>query len=162
MKAYYNLAQAQIALSHPGEALSSAKKAHELCVKDVHSGGKGASSITMITELALRCKKEDWERREKARERNRGGLEEELVKLLEREWRKKVDILGSEGRQSEKDDLEREYKQKVEELRSTFESAKLGGEAERRKKVPDWVVDDITFSVMFDPVVVCCPFPFQF
>lgn len=155
MKAYYNLAQAQIALSHPGEALSSAKKAHELCVKEVHAGTKGGSSITMITELVLRCKKEGWERREKARERSRGGLELELVGLLEKQLVKEEDVLISEGRENEKEDLKREFEQKIEELRSTFEMAKLGGEAERRKKVPDWVVDDITFGVMFDPVVVC-------
>ncbi|PVH83261.1 U-box-domain-containing protein [Cadophora sp. DSE1049] len=80
MKAYFQLAQAQIALGDPSSALTSAKKAHEFCVEECMSGGKGASSIGPITELVLRAKKEDWER-----------------------------------------------------------------------KVPDWCVDDITFSVMLDP-----------
>ncbi|CAG8974481.1 hypothetical protein HYALB_00011631 [Hymenoscyphus albidus] len=153
MKAFYNLAQAQIALDHPGEALSSAKKAHELCVKEIHSGGKGGSSITVITELVLRCKKEGWEKREKARERGRDGLNKELIELLRRECEKEEKELVTEGRGDEVTDLTREYEIKIEELKSTFEMAKIGNEMERKKKVPDWVVDDITFSVMFDPVV---------
>jgi hypothetical protein len=68
----------------------------------------------------------------------RGGLLEELVGKL-----------GGEEK-------------KVEELRRIFDAAKIGGGEARRRKVPDWCVDDITFSVMLDPVVVSLsPFPFS-
>jgi hypothetical protein len=148
MKAYFQLAQAQIALHKSEEGLRSAREAHRLCVEEICVGGKGGSSIGPITELVLRCKKEDWERREEGRLRLRGGLLEELVGLL-----------GKEGKDGEG---------KVEELRRVFASANVKegeGEGEsRRRKVPDWCVDDITFSVMLDPVVVsfipsCFPFP---
>jgi STIP1 family protein 1 len=51
------------------------------------------------------------------------------------------------------------YNTKIEELRRTFEQAGLMGEEGKRRKVPDWCIDDITFSVMLDPVVVSFPFP---
>ena len=51
--------------------------------------------------------------------------------------------------------------QKVGELMSVFEMAKIGGEDARRRKVPDWAIDDITFSVMLDPVIVCTCFLFR-
>jgi STIP1 family protein 1 len=138
MKAYFQLAQAQIALNKSEEGLKSAREAHRLCVEEIYIGGKGASSIGPITELVLRCKKEDWERREDERLKLRGGLLEELVGLL-----------GKEGDWG-----------KAGELRRVFDAAKIGEGEARRRKVPDWCVDDITFSVMLDPVVVSLyPFP---
>ena len=44
---------------------------------------------------------------------------------------------------------------KIREVRRVWESAEGCNGLERRRKVPDWCVDDITFSVMLDPVVVC-------
>jgi STIP1 family protein 1 len=46
------------------------------------------------------------------------------------------------------------YRGKIGELRRTFELAGVNGEEGKRRKVPDWCLDDITFSVMLDPVVV--------
>jgi hypothetical protein len=132
MKAYFQLAQAQIALNKSDEGLKSAREAHRLCVEEIYIGGKGASSIGPITELVLRCKKEDWERREDERLKLRGGLLEELVGLL-----------GKEGDWG-----------KAGELRRVFDAAKVEEGEARRRTVPDWCVDDITFSVMLDPVVV--------
>ncbi|KAL3417074.1 U-box domain-containing protein [Phlyctema vagabunda] len=145
LKAYYGLAQAQISVGHPAEALQSALKAHEFCVKEIGVGGKGASSIGPITELVLRCKKEKWEMREKEREARKGGLLAELVGGLEREMESRI----ARGENSEI--AKAQIGQKIEDLRKTFEDA---GEAEtRRKEVPDWCVDDISFAVMVDPVV---------
>jgi STIP1 family protein 1 len=53
--------------------------------------------------------------------------------------------------------VEMEYGDKIEELRGLFEVADLASDPMKRKPVPDWVVDDITFSVMVDPVVVSLP-----
>lgn len=133
MKAYYHLAQAQIALHKTTEALESSKKAHKYCVEEIHKGGKGGSSIEPITELVLRCKKEWWEEREEARLRGREGLLGEVVDAVRKagDW--------NEG--------------KVEEIRQVFERAGLVDKEMRRRKVPDWCVDDITFAVMLDPVV---------
>ena len=80
MKAYYYLAQAQISLNHPNEALRSAEKAYELCLQE---GNKSASAIAA---LVLRAKKEKWDMREKARKRDANGLLKELeMKLMEAE-----------------------------------------------------------------------------
>jgi STIP1 family protein 1 len=163
MKAYYYLAQAQIALHKPEEALRSSKEAHRLCVEEIYGvrGGKGASSVGPITELVLRCKKESWEKREEERLRRRGGLLNELVDALG--YKRKLEIVGVRERNGgligskEERELERVYEGKIEELKSTFEIAGLNGEEAKRRKVPDWCVDDITFSVMLDPVVVSLP-----
>jgi STIP1 family protein 1 len=154
MKAYYYLAQAQIALSQPGAALTSAQKAHELCVKEIHTGGKGGASIGVITELVLRCKKEDWERRERERSRRRGGLREEIMELLVKERDRVMQEAEDGGQQGEVGDLRREYEDKIDDLKELFASSDLAHDPKQRKPVPDWVVDDITFSVMVDPVVV--------
>ena len=120
------------------QALDSAKAAHKLCVEECTKVpmGKGSSNIEKITALVLRCKKEWWEEQETDRLQSRGGLLAELVGHLER---------AGGGRETE---------EKVREVRSVFEMAKIGGEDAKRRKVPDWAIDDITFSVMLDPVIV--------
>lgn len=167
MKAYYQLAQAQIALHQESEALESAKIAHRLCVEECRKTpmGKGSSSIGHITELVLRCKREWWEGRERQRLRERGGLLEELVQGLEEKRRRDVERETEKATVEGDSEVVREgrvnavgqrYNTKIEELRSTFEQAALMGEEGKRRKVPDWCIDDITFSVMLDPVVVSC------
>lgn len=117
----------------------------------------------MITNLVLRCKKEWWEKREEKRLRDRGGLLEELVGDLE--LKKNIAVMreaeaDAVERKGEKDIdknvrlVEERYRGKIEELRRTFELAGVGGEEGKKRKVPDWCIDDITFSVMLDPVVV--------
>lgn len=144
LKAYFFLAQAQIELGMCAKALESAKAAHRLCVEEcmMVPMGKGSSNIEKITALVLRCKKEWWEEQENERLHRRSGLLTELVGLLER----------SEN--------ESEKEEKIGELRSVFEMARIGGEDARHRKVPDWAIDDITFSVMLDPVIVCSCFHF--
>lgn len=164
MKAYYQLAQAQIALHQEVEALDSAKIAHKLCVEECRKVpmGKGSSSIGHITELVLRCKREWWEAKETKRLKERGGLLEELVAELEakRDERIEKEIAASavegdsvEDRNRRIFDIEARYSAKIEELRSTFEQAGIMGAEGKRRTVPDWCIDDITFSVMLDPVV---------
>jgi STIP1 family protein 1 len=163
MKAYYHLAQAQIALHRTAEALESSKMAHKYCVEEIHKGGKGGSSIGAITELVLRCKKERWEELEDERLRRREGLLEDIVKSLEAEKEGKLRdvVLGcaehglrDEEVHQRKEDIEKAYKTKIEDLRSVFEKAGVMEKEGKRRKVPDWCVDDITFAVMLDPVVV--------
>ena len=162
MKAYYHLAQAQIALHRTAEALESSKIAHKFCVEEIYRGGKGGSSIGPITELVLRCKKEWWEEKEEARLKALPGLLQELIGGLEQ--KKKLALKaavdehttpnGTMEEEEAKADLERQYAAKIEELRKTFEMASGVGAEGRRRKVPDWCVDDISFAVMLDPVVV--------
>ena len=129
-------------------------------------GGKGASSVGPITELVLRCKKEAWEEREEERVRRRGGLLMELVEGLVGRRREEVEMVrgrngGLVGSEEERR-VERGYENKIEELKSTFEIAGINGGESARRKVPDWCVDDITFSVMLDPVVVSLSQPYPY
>jgi STIP1 family protein 1 len=166
MKAYYFLAQAQIALHQTAAAVASAKEAHRLCVEEVHKGGKGASSIGPITELVLRCKKEDWDARETERLARQTGLTRELEELLEAEHAKRVrelddkaadGFLSLEQLESQKGKLVAELQAKVDDVRKLAVAAGLAGEDVKKRVVPDWCLDDITFSVMVDPVVVSSP-----
>lgn len=119
-------------------------------------GGKGANNIGPITELVLRCKKELWELREEERLRSRPSLLNELVAGLERDREAYISVLRAEGKgkDAEIESVKERYRGKIGELRRTFELAGVNGEEGKRRKVPDWCLDDITFSVMLDPVVV--------
>lgn len=162
MKAYYQLAQAQIGLHFTAEALESAKEAHRLCVEECRKVpiGKGSSSIGPITELVLRCKKEWWEALEEKRLKERGSLLQELKKLLETERQTEIDTDAAFDKpvrttlERDLQEVNQKYDRKIEELERTFEVAALNGDEGKRRKVPDWAIDDITFSVMLDPVVV--------
>jgi len=123
-------------------------------VQEVQTGGKGAGSLGVITELVLKCVKEDWERREEERLRGRKGLLEDVVVALERERDGRIAKLEGEGVEEVVEGLRKEYEGRIEEVRSVFEEAGKVDREGRRRKVPDWVVDDITFSVMVDPVMV--------
>lgn len=157
MKAHFQLAQAQIALGRESEALKNAKIAHSLCVEEIHVGGKGGSSIGPITELVLKCKKEDWERRETERLTLRNGLLYELEDALREKKSNELQRLHEKGVPDSEGiaKVEKKYEAKLGELRSTFEIANMMGDEDKRRKVPDWCVDDIMFSVMLDPIVVC-------
>jgi STIP1 homology and U-box containing protein 1 len=157
LKAFFYLAQAQIELKMEEEALKSALEAHRLCVEEcmMVPMGKGSSNIGKITELVLRCKKERWEEKERERKRMRGDLLAEIVAGFEA--KKQGTINGSDGTNSGA-----QWDKKIEELQQTFEHAEEHrGEEAKRRDVPDWCIDAITFSVMVDPVVVCCPFSLQ-
>ncbi|KAG9240978.1 hypothetical protein BJ878DRAFT_429126 [Calycina marina] len=147
LKAHYFLAMALVELKHPEwqeRSHTSAKEAHRLCVEECQMVpmGKGASNIQVLTELVLKCKKEWWEKQERERLKKIGGLHAELAAIL----RARKDNVKCESEASE-------YQTKIDELASVFEMAGIGGKDARIKKVPDWAIDDITFSVMLDPVM---------
>lgn len=114
-------------------------------------GGKGASSLGPIMELVRRCRMEVWEGRERERARTEGGLLGELVRDLEAKRDAEVRRLEQEAAgEATVEEARKEYEDKIESLRGVFHRA---GEVPRRR-VPDWAIDDITFAVMSDPVVV--------
>lgn len=159
MKAFYHLSQAQLALGDYDAALDNALKAHALCIK------MGDKSLPSVTAQVLRCKKERWEALERRRHRENEELENEVVALLERE--RDATLAAVEGdddaaRQT-RDDVRREHDAKIAAVRDVFEKARPA--SEKRREVPEWAIDDITFNIMVDPVVVskrnfplsCCP-----
>ncbi|KAL8767066.1 MAG: hypothetical protein Q9194_006091, partial [Teloschistes cf. exilis] len=122
MKGYYYLAQAQLALNHPNEALESAQTAYQQCLETESSSTRNAS------QLVLQAKKEKWEAKERERIRKRSELLAELEHGLQRmkefelgnvEFRHK-DRGDSTELREERQEVEDISRQKIEELRSIF------------------------------------------
>ncbi|KAI6244929.1 E3 ubiquitin-protein ligase CHIP [Erysiphe necator] len=151
MKAYFQLAQAQLALNYYDEAFQSAKTARKFCMEEMYAGTKGANSIEPITELVMKCKKMGWEAQESKREMNRSKLSHELQYGLEERRDKKIAELRNSGHGNEEKIKETmdEYQGLIEEFKRTWGIAT----GEKKREVPDWCIDDISFSVMLDPVI---------
>lgn len=144
MKAVFYLSEAQLELKDFDTALDNAHRAYTMYA---HSED-GVKSLSNVTRLVLRCKKERWEAAERRRLRERTDLERELADLLERE-RDAAVAAASDPRDVH--DIQADWHAKLDMLRGTFQLAR--GEAGRRRAVPDWAIDDITFGIMVDPVV---------
>jgi len=144
MKANYQLSQAYLALRAYDEALEHALKAYDLCVK---TADKSLSSV--LTQV-LRCKKERWEDQERHRRRETSDLEIEVVSLMERErdLAREEDVLDA----GERREIEIEWERKMQRMRKVFEKAREA--EEKRREVPDWAIDGISFGFMHDPVIV--------
>lgn len=151
MKAHFLLAQAEIELGKLDEAYTNSQKAYELCSG---RGGQGMDkswerSLAPVTALVLRCKKEIWERRENERLRTRSALLDYLIATITRD--RDTELKNMEVG-SEKEGVRRKWAEKEAELRRLWDVA--ADKEGKRRVVPDWAIDNITFSVMQDPVVV--------
>ncbi|KAJ0306764.1 hypothetical protein COL5a_006119 [Colletotrichum fioriniae] len=142
LKAHYYLSQAQLALKDYDSALTNAQKAHQLCVQT------GDKSLAAITAQVLRAKKDRWDWMEKRRTREARHLENEVIELMEKEREQALTNAMDDG---EKREIEAEWEQKIEILRSTFEKSRSA--EEKRREVPEWAIDDISFGIMVDPVL---------
>jgi STIP1 family protein 1 len=123
MKGYYYLAQAQLALHHPNEALNSAMTAYEACLKTK------SSSTRSVSSLVLQAKKEKWEAKERERIRMRSELLAELEDGLDRTAESELQRLqlrvssgevGESEAAEEKEEIELSRRKKIEELRHVF------------------------------------------
>lgn len=145
MKAHYSLSQAHLALHAYDDAVEHALTAHRLCAAALDK------SLTTITAHVLRCKKERWDDREKRRVREDADLELEVLGLLEKERLAAAKEVGDLDEGSRRE-IEDEWRAKIERMRDVFEKARPT--KQKRREVPDWAIDDISFCVMVDPVVV--------
>lgn len=150
MKGYFYLAQAQLALNHPNEAYMSALSAYDKCLETF------SSSTQAVSNLVLQAKKQKWESREKERVRQRSELLRELEEGLMRRKKEELQslrfrMLDYSEEQEEKADIELDCRKKIEELRSVFAIA--DPKNLKRREVPDYLIDNISFTVMHDPVV---------
>lgn len=152
MKAIFLLAQAQLATNSFTDALVSAKKARELCLEGLYLGQRDGNSIGPITDLVLKCKKVCWEAQELENQRKRNRVLDEILCLLEERRDKEIESLRRTGDDNidEIKIVEHKCHDLSEELRRICEMAS----GEKKREVPDWCIDHITFSVMLDPVVV--------
>ncbi|KAF2455079.1 hypothetical protein BDY21DRAFT_351112 [Lineolata rhizophorae] len=156
MKAFFYLAQAQLAINHPNEALSSALTAYDLCVHSVSQ----TSSASLISALVVKCKRRKWEARERERLRRQSSLLAELEDRLERgacdelaalEARRAAGEVGEVEAAEERDEVSKTARTKLDDLRSLFAIADPSKMTKR--EVPDYLIDNITFEIMHDPVV---------
>ncbi|KAG9762162.1 U-box-domain-containing protein, partial [Aureobasidium melanogenum] len=83
-KSYFYLAQAQLALHHPNEALTSALTAYNQAMNPpLAEANKATAALPSLSELVLKCKKEKFAARERDRRRKRGDVLAELEESLE-------------------------------------------------------------------------------
>lgn len=138
MKGYYYLAQAQLALNHPNEALSSGLTAYDICLRTNNA------SASSISTLVLQAKKEKWASRERERLWKRNGLLRELEDGLNRQANYQLDQIEQNMEElhlnendglEEKADVETELRRKIEELRTVFALADPANMT-RRVRVP--------------------------
>ena len=168
MKGYYYLAQAQLALKHPNEAYSSALTAYEKCIET------WSPSTRAVSELVLSARKLKWEAKERERIRNRSDLlrelEDGLINSNKTELQNlKFKMLAYTDEAEEKAYIEATTRRKIEELRSTFaisdpknlkrrvhlveEAISRNQALTHHQEVPEYLIDDISFSIMHDPVI---------
>ncbi|KAF2733337.1 FMN-linked oxidoreductase [Polyplosphaeria fusca] len=156
MKAFFYLAQAQIAVNHPNEALTSALTAYELCVTTPAQTNNAAH----ISALVVRCKKAKWDMRERDRVRRRADLLSKLQAKLDVDYKAAVADVdeavekGEKGQveaSEEKQELRQGWEREIADLRTAF--AISDPEHLEKREVPDYLVDGITFEIMHDPVV---------
>ncbi|KAI0100942.1 U-box domain-containing protein [Nemania sp. FL0031] len=142
MKAYFILSQCLLAMHDVEGALENALLAHRLGSETCDK------SLAQLTAQVLRCKKERWDELEKKRVREGQELETQLISLMQREQNETMAFCTSE---IERQEVAEEGEKKINLLRATFEAARTA--SEKKREVPDWVIDDISFSIMVDPVV---------
>jgi STIP1 homology and U-box containing protein 1 len=165
--------QAQLALHHPNEALSSALRAYELC----HRSSQQTASAFPISAFVVKCKKAKWDLRERDRLRRRDELLADLVQKLETERKMELDGLsyraakgeiGDVTHQEESAAVDESYVEKINELRNVFAIAHPDnlsirvrphlafcyiGYTKKLQEIPSYLIDDISFEIMHDPVV---------
>ncbi|ETS82936.1 hypothetical protein PFICI_04812 [Pestalotiopsis fici W106-1] len=142
MKAHYYLAQAQVELGNYDEALPTALKAHALCV------ATNDKSLGQVTALVLRCKKERWEHMEKRRKRENQALEKELLQNLASAQEEMLQTVDCDG---DRQQIRQEFDEKFLMLKKTFDRAR--DNEHKKRVVPDWMIDEISFNIFVDPVV---------
>ena len=119
MKAYYILAQAQLALNHPNEAHSSALTAYERCLETLDR------DTGLVSGLVLQAKKQKWEAKERERTRMRSELLTELEDGLLKTKKADLQYLRSQRldpyeEAEQRADIELLSTKKIEELRNMF------------------------------------------
>jgi len=147
MKAYTYIGQAHLRLNHPNDALTSSLRAYELAL------AQGSHSAQMIANTCLEAKKLRWESLERQRILHESSLLKETCDLISAEaWREAERIRAEKGAAAEED--AKQVLEEAEQKRRNLEEIFGKAEAEKlqKREVPDWLIDNITFSIMLDPV----------
>ena len=112
-KAYYFLAQAQLALHHPHEALSSALTAYEQVRNPAPAAKIGPKDLETFSAFVLKCKKAKFAVRDRERLRRQGSLCAELEETLEAQKQRELDRVSAELERKEIGQVEASVSQSV-------------------------------------------------
>ena len=158
---YRLTAQAQLALHHPHEALTSALTAYDQVINPAGARERAAtSSISPIVNVVMKCKRAKFEARTREQQQRRGDLLGELEEDLERRKRTTIQEIESALQRGAMKPIEADEarvealelaRNKTDDLRTTFALADPTNYA--KKEIPDWAVDTISFELMHDPVM---------
>lgn len=141
IKAHYYKSKCLLALRDVDTACEEARLAYESC------RASDDKSLDMTMAHYLQCKTARWEVREKRRKREHADLEREVMGILEAETGREMEG-ADEGVRS---DIENEGRARLARMKEIFERARK--EDDRAREPPEWLVDDISFNVMVDPVM---------
>jgi STIP1 homology and U-box containing protein 1 len=133
---------AQLNLRHPNEAVTSALTAYEIGVET------GSASTRNAVSLVLEAKKAKWEAKERERLRQRSEMLRELEDSLIRNGAAQVDETNDPV---EIEETKAATQRKIEELYSIFAIADPVNM--QKREVPDYMIDNISFAFMHDPVM---------
>ncbi|KAI0393820.1 U-box-domain-containing protein [Xylariaceae sp. FL0594] len=142
MKAHFILSQCLLAIHDYDGALENAIKAHRFGVE------ANDKSLPNLTSQVLRCKKERWDDKEKKRIREYQDLERQVVALMEQEKEAQCNVCTDEY---ERTQSKTEWEEKMKLFAEVVEKARA--ESEKKREVPEWAIDDISFCIMVDPVI---------
>lgn len=160
-KAYYFLAQAQLALNHPREALSSAQTAYQQVLHPAPTAKISPNDLQTFSLFVLKCKKARFTARERDRLLRQGDLRAELEDGLSAALARDLaalsqlpEPLGPVELRERTEDLHAQHALRLEGLKAVFAIAEAPGSSnQHRREVPDYLIDMITFEPMHDPVV---------
>ncbi|EGE00646.1 U-box domain-containing protein [Trichophyton tonsurans CBS 112818] len=153
VKSNYYLSQALLALQRPSEALEIALVAYKISLETKNPNSEPLSRII------LRAKQSIWAAKETSRIRERNETLKQVEMLMEADLNSEVAALhnafekgemGKVGYEEDRRLLEEEYAKKLKNVREAF--ASVDSELQERH-MPEYLIDNITFEVMHDPVV---------
>ena len=153
-------AQAQLALHHPHEALSSALTAYEQVRNPAPAARTSPKDLETFSAFVLKCKKAKFAVRDRERLRRQQDLCAELEESLDRSKQHDLDTislrldrreLGQVEASENTQEVLEAFERKRNELRSVFALADPAHHKPR--EIPDHLVDMITFEPMHDPVM---------
>ena len=153
-------AQAQLALHHPHEALSSALTAYEQAKFPPPSARTLPRDLETFSAFVLKCKKAKFATRDRDRLRRQGDLRAELEEASERKKQADLDDItqrlhstriGPVEAAERKQEILSDFDAKINALRNLFAAADPA--THKPREIPDHLVDMITFEPMHDPVI---------
>lgn len=154
------IAQAQLALHHPHEALSSALTAYEQVLHPAPATKISPRDMETFSAFVLKCKKAKFAARDRERLRRQGDLRAELEETFEANKQRDLDdvsmqleamTIGQVEATERNEEIQSNFEKKISELRVLFAVADPANQKPR--EIPDHLVDMITFEVMHDPVI---------